>query len=119
MRELYAGNLSLPVESFCTKVWKDEPPGPKSTHTDFAQHLPEMVSFRPMVLFSNGTYSGNPFYTHQPLQLGKAHFDQLLMLFREKVYEYFEGGNGMVILQRAETNRLIFRYMQETANQPD
>lgn len=63
--------------------------------TDWATHLPKMYAFWETVLFRSGGYTGNPLATHAKLvpqtAMGRAQFDQWLMLFRATVDDLFAG----------------------------
>ena len=112
--DLSTDNMHILVEAFYAKVWKDELIGPVFAHVDFEKHLPKMVNFWSTVIFSNGTYAGQPFPKHVPLKIGKPHFERWQKLFGETVHEHFKGEMADKIIERAGVIGMTFQYKLET-----
>ncbi len=50
-----------------------------------------MYQFWETMLFRTGGYAGQPWPKHAVLNVGAAHFDRWLILFRNTLDEHFEG----------------------------
>jgi hemoglobin len=86
------------VDVFYDRVRADDILGPifdDVAHVDWAVHLPLMYDFWDSVLFSAGTYHGNPLIVHQHLAqrvpLTGREFARWLSLFESTVDDLFEG----------------------------
>lgn len=66
------------------------------------QHLDKMVSFWGSVLLMTGAYHGRPVPAHQPLPIGRAHFEHWLGLFAATVRELCPDESARLFLDRAE-----------------
>lgn len=89
------------VNSFYTKVLKDEVLAPFFTKLDFDRHLPRMVHFWTFVLLDEAGYTTDVTKTHLHMPLQKEHFDQWISLFNETVDEHYSGENAEKAKQRA------------------
>ena len=72
---------------------------------DWDSHIPIMYDFWEGVLFSNGSYKGNPMKPHLDLHakspMKHEHFTHWIKLFNETVDELFEGQKAEVAKMRA------------------
>ena len=96
------------INSFYDKVKRDEVIGfifNDVAKVNWEKHLPVMYDFWESIIFSTGSYSGNPMLVHVHLNrlipLTKKHFDQWLKLFTQTVDELFEGNNATRTKERA------------------
>ncbi len=86
------------VDIFYDRIRADDLLGPifdDVAHVDWAAHLPLMYDFWDSVLFSAGTFHGNPLAVHRQLALrvpltGRE-FARWLSLFESTVDDLFEG----------------------------
>lgn len=97
------------VDAFYARIRKDDKLGPifnEIARVDWNTHLPRMYDFWDSVIFRAGTFRGNPLVAHAKLvpmaDMGRATFDRWLMLFRETVFELFEGTQATLIVRSAE-----------------
>lgn len=87
-------DIALLVESFYTKVQKDERLDyifNNYANVDWEEHLPKMVDFWSNILFQTRRYKGRPFRQHLPLPIEKQDFGRWLKLFEQTVDDHFEG----------------------------
>ena len=94
-------SIELLINTFYERVQEDELLG--FIFTDVAKvnwekHLPKMYSFWETVIFRTGGYRGDPLGAHakfKPLtEMGKAQFDQWLIIFKATVDDLFAGENA-------------------------
>ena len=97
------------VDAFYERIRKDDKLGPifeDIAHVNWNTHLPRMYDFWDSVIFRTGTFRGNPLVAHAKLvplaDMGRATFDRWLTLFRETVFELFEGTQAALIVRSAE-----------------
>lgn len=86
------------VNGFYDRVRGDDVLGPifdDVAHTDWDAHLPKMHDFWETVLFSTGSFRGNPLGVHLDLArrvlLGEREFGRWLDLFHDNVDALFRG----------------------------
>jgi hemoglobin len=77
-------DVSLMVNTFYDKVFKDELLSPHFTHVDFKHHMPRMIDFWCFTVLDEGSFRGNIFDKHAPLKIDQTHFDRWLFLFGVK-----------------------------------
>ncbi|MDB3907364.1 group III truncated hemoglobin [Crocinitomicaceae bacterium] len=94
-------DIELLVNSFYTKVLKDETLAPFFARLDFDRHLPKMVHFWSFVLLDEADYTTDVTKTHINMPLKKEHFDQWIHLFSATTDELFSGENAHKAKQRA------------------
>jgi hemoglobin len=92
------GDVMRLVNVFYDRVQADELLGPifnDIAHVDWAAHLPLMYDFWDSVLFSAGTFHGNPLVVHRALAamtpLGSREFERWLTLFQDTIDDLFVG----------------------------
>ncbi len=89
---------------------------------NWAVHLPVMYNFWEYILFSTGTYQGNPMgahiQLHQKHPLTPAHFNQWKKLFEETVDELFEGEKAEEAKQRASHIAALMLHKVTQSNIP-
>ena len=97
------------VDAFYERIRRDDKLGPifnEIARVDWNTHLPRMYDFWDSVIFRAGTFRGNPLVAHAKLvpmaDMGRATFDRWLMVFRETVFELFEGTQASLIVRSAE-----------------
>lgn len=95
-------DVNLLVNEFYSAVLKDELLAPHFAHIDFAHHMPRMVDFWCFTLLDEGSFKGNIFDKHAPLQINQTHFDRWLILFEETLHHHFSGEKAVFALQRAK-----------------
>ncbi|MFT5724377.1 MAG: hemoglobin [Bacteroidia bacterium] len=105
-------DVKFMVDSFYEKVNQDALLSP--VFNDFAQvdwvsHLPRMYTFWESILFSTGTYQGQPFQKHIPLPVSVAHFDRWIALFVDNLDSHFIGEKAELAKHRAKTIAHIFK----------
>ena len=98
---LYNEDIHHLVESFYTKVLKDDELKPFFKDLDFETHLPKMVHFWSFVLLDEPGYTTNVVEKHLNMPLESAHFKRWLQLFNETIDELFEGEKVELAKQRA------------------
>jgi len=98
------------VNLFYEKVKQDESIGIFFTEiakTNWERHLPIMYQFWENILFSTGTYDGNPMIKHKEISqlrpITMDNFQQWIHLFNETVNELFHGEKAELIKQRAQS----------------
>ena len=80
------------VDAFYGTITEDAVLAPFFDTLDLDAHRPRMVAFWSSVVFSTGTYRGQPFEKHALLEgLEARHFDQWLHRFETTVDARFEG----------------------------
>jgi dephospho-CoA kinase len=94
-------DIELLVETFYSKVMKDDVLVPFFKHLDFSVHLPKMVDFWCFVLIGTTGYTTNVIEKHLNMPLQKVHFDHWMNLFNETLEDLFEGENVELAKQRA------------------
>lgn len=102
-------DLIVIVDAFYVKVRRDQALGPvfdQIAHVDWESHLPKLYDFWDTVLFRAGTFRGNPVDAHAKLvsQAGMEWplFERWLELFREIVYEHYQGDRAGHMVRCAE-----------------
>jgi len=103
-------DIVLLVNSFYSKVKKDELLAPKFQHLDWPKHLPIMYNFWSSMLLGDQSYQGNPFQKHVALSIGVAHFDRWLKLFNQTVDENFAGPKAEETKSRAQSIAGVWQY---------
>lgn len=72
---------------------------------DLEEHVPKIVSFWEMQLFGTRSYKGNPYRTHQMLDMKAKmkpyHFQRWLTLFQQTVDKNFYGERADIIKRNA------------------
>ena len=103
-------DIVLFVDSFYTKVQKDELIGPIFNHVikDWQPHLDKMYMFWNAALFGVPGFKGNPFAKHAPLPLEFRHFERWILLFDETIDEHFEGEMAADAKKRAGLMAAMF-----------
>lgn len=100
-------DIKLMVNDFYQTVLCDENLGPIFDYydLDWSKHLDTMYSFWNSIMFSAGSYRGNPLKTHfevdRETPLNKTHFEIWLKIFNETVDKYFHGEKAEMIKYRA------------------
>ncbi|KAB1064425.1 group III truncated hemoglobin [Salibacter halophilus] len=100
------------VDSFYTKVRKDELLGPifaEKIGDNWDEHLDKMYRFWETVLLNEHTYFGSPFPPHAKLPVQKQHFDKWLELFNKTIDEEFQGSKAMEAKSRAQKMAFMFQ----------
>jgi hemoglobin len=95
-------DVSLMVNTFYDKVFKDELLSPHFTHVDFKHHMPRMIDFWCFTVLDEGSFRGNIFDKHAPLKIDQTHFDRWLFLFEENMKELFSGVKAEMAINRAK-----------------
>lgn len=109
-------DVKLLVDSFYTKVRKDELIGPifdDRIQDRWPQHLAKMYTFWQTVLLGEHTYYGSPFPPHSRLPVEKIHFERWLSLFSETLDELFDGQIAKEAIWRANKMAVMFQYKIE------
>ena len=102
MKQIESRNdIQLLVESFYTKVVKDEVLAPFFKHLDFDKHLPKMIDFWEFVLLDKAGYTTDVTEKHAHMRLKQEHFDRWLELFNQTVDANFAGEKADLAKQRA------------------
>lgn len=102
-------DITTLIDSFYEKVKSDALLGPVFSHVDWPSHLPIMYDFWSSMLLGDQTYRGNPLQRHLHLGIGRDHFSQWLVLFKETVNENFEGEKAEEVKMRAQSIAGIFQ----------
>jgi hemoglobin len=91
-------DIILLVDTFYARIRKDELLGHifnDIAQTNWDTHLPKMYDFWDTVIFSAGTFRGNPLAAHARLvpltDMGKDKFDHWLAMFKSTVDGLFTG----------------------------
>jgi hemoglobin len=87
-------DIKLLVDSFYSKVQKDELIGPifnGKIGDRWPEHLEKMYRFWQTILLEVHTYSGSPFPPHKQLPVAKEHFDRWMEIFTSTTDELFAG----------------------------
>jgi hemoglobin len=109
-------DVKLLVDSFYTKVRKDELIGPifdDRIQDRWPQHLAKMYTFWQTVLLGEHTYYGSPFPPHSKLPVEKIHFERWLSLFSQTLDELFDGETAKQAMWRANKMAMMFQYKIE------
>jgi hemoglobin len=87
--DLDEAQLAQLVDRFYDKVSADPMLGPvfNPIVEDWSHHKGLMTTFWSTVALRTAQYRGNPLAKHQPLGIGKAHFERWLALWRETAHE--------------------------------
>lgn len=102
MKEITTKNdVDLLVNTFYSKVLKDEQLSPFFKHLNFEVHLPKMIQFWSFVLLDEAGYTTDVTKKHSNMPLKKEHFDRWIALFHTTVDELFEGEKAELAKQRA------------------
>jgi hemoglobin len=102
-------DLELLIDSFYSKVLKDDKLSPFFLNFDMITHMPRMVSFWGFLLLDIHGYKGNVIEKHIHMPLKKEHFDRWVELFNGTLDELFEGEK--VILAKQKVN--VLRWTME------
>lgn len=106
-------DIKLLVDSFYSKVQKDEFIGPifnAKIGNEWPEHLEKMYRFWQTILLEVHTYSGSPFPPHKQLPVAKEHFDRWMKLFSTTVDELFIGPIAEEAKLRAKNMAEMFNY---------
>lgn len=98
-------DVKLLVDNFYKKVGLNPLIGPifhGILKNNWQPHLDKMYGFWETILFDVQKYSGSPFPPHRNLPLDQIHFDTWRILFKETVYDLFEGKKADEALWRAD-----------------
>ena len=104
-------DIKLLVDSFYSKVRKDELIGPifdEHIQDRCPAHLEKMYTFWETVLLGNHTYYGSPFPPHAHLPVDKVHFERWLTIFMQNLDEHFTGQKADEAYWRAEKMANMF-----------
>jgi len=112
-------DVTLMVNSFYDKVFKDELLAPHFIHINFENHLPRMVDFWCFTILDEGSFRGNIFDKHAPLKIDETHFKRWLSLFHQTLDELFEGELSNKAKQRADIIGYTFASKMKTLNQTE
>lgn len=102
-------DLELLIDTFYSKVLKDDQLAPFFVRFDMQDHMPRMVSFWAFLLLDEHGYKGNVIEKHLHMPLKKEHFDRWVELFNGTLDELFEGEK--VILAKQKVN--VLRWTME------
>lgn len=94
-------DVDLLVNTFYSKVLKDELLAPFFKYTNFEKHLPKMIDFWSFVLLDEAGYKTDVTQKHINMPLQKEHFDQWISVFHKTVDELFIGKKAEMAKQRA------------------
>lgn len=104
------------IDAFYKKVIRDPLIGYVFTdiiRVNWEKHLPVMYSFWENMLFSTGSYSGNPMelhkHIHQLSLLRAEQFDQWVKLFHTTADELFSGEKTELAKERARSIAAIMK----------
>lgn len=96
------------VDAFYEKVKVDSTIGHIFTdiaHTNWESHMPRMYDFWENILFSTGSFDGNPMMTHKSLNqkapMDFTHFNRWNSLFKETVDGLYKGEKAEEVKNRA------------------
>ena len=109
-------DVKLLVDTFYTKVRKDELIGPifdDRIQDRWPQHLAKMYTFWQTVLLGEHTYYGSPFPPHSKLPVEKIHFERWLSIFSKTLDELFDGQIAKEAIWRANKMAEMFQYKIE------
>jgi hemoglobin len=95
------------VDAFYARVRQDERLGPifeRAVGDEWEPHLKRMRAFWSSLMLASGRYKGNPMVAHLELmpQIGMAHFERWLELWRETAAEILPPAEAVVFIRRAE-----------------
>lgn len=111
---LVESDVVLLVDSFYSKLLKDELLKHFFVHLDLKKHLPVMYKFWGNILLYNGWYTGNPMRVHKKIHdktpFHKIDFTTWLNLFYATVDELFEGDNSELAKQRAKSISMVMQF---------
>jgi hemoglobin len=91
------------VESFYSKVLKNDELKGFFSKLDFQAHLPKMIHFWAFVLLDEPNYTTNVTEKHLKMPLKKENFDTWIHLFNQTIDENFSGELAELAKQRAYT----------------
>jgi hemoglobin len=106
-------DIKLLVDSFYSKVQKDELIGPifnGKIGDRWPEHLEKMYRFWQTILLEVHTYSGSPFPPHKQLPVAKEHFDRWMEIFTSTTDELFAGKTAEEAKLRAKNMAEMFNY---------
>ena len=110
-------NIELLVNSFYTRVKKDDFIGPifnNAENFSWETHIPIMVDFWETLLLGTASYKRNPMIKHiqlnQRTPLSAEHFTRWKKLFYETLDELFEGPQVAEAKKRAEAMSGLMQY---------
>jgi hemoglobin len=106
-------DIKLLVDSFYSKVQKDEFIGPifnEKIANRWPEHLEKMYRFWQTILLEVHSYSGSPFPPHKQLPVDKEHFDRWMEIFTETVDVLFTGPTAEEAKLRAKNMAEMFNY---------
>lgn len=98
------------VKNQYASLLADSITSPKFLHLNIEEHLPRIIGFWKMVIFSQPmAYTGNAFQPHLKLNLEKIHFDKWNDFLNKAVNQNFSGPNAEKVLQHAKLMTVIFQ----------
>ena len=106
-------NIKLLVDTFYSKVQKDELIGPifsEKIGNGWPEHLEKMYRFWQTILLSEHTYSGSPFPPHKQLPVEKEHFERWMEIFTATTDSLFSGAIADEAKFRAKNMAEMFNY---------
>jgi hemoglobin len=103
-------DITLLINSFYSKVRKDEQLASHFAQVDWEHHTPLIIGFWRMILLGEQGYKGNPLAKHLHMQLKKEDFNRWLFHFTNTVNEHFTGEKAEEAKQRAESIAGIFMF---------
>ena len=113
------------VDAFYERIRRDAKLGPifeDIAHVNWHTHLPRMYDFWDSVIFRTATFRGNPLLVHgklaQMADMGRPTFDRWLSLFRETVFDLFEGTQAALIVRSAEDMANVIHGRIHQVNDP-
>ena len=94
-------DISLIVNSFYSKVVKNEILKDFFKNLDFDHHMPKMIHFWSFVLLDEPGYTTNVTQKHENMPLKQEHFDEWLRLFKETIDSMYQGEKAEMAKSRA------------------
>ena len=97
---LHEAQLAQLVDRFYDKVSADPVLGPvfNPVIEDWNHHKALLTSFWSTVTLRTAQYRGNPLAKHQPLGIGKTHFERWLMLWGETAREVLPDPESVALM---------------------
>ena len=103
-------DIKILVDSFYSKVGKDDLLEPIFRHVNWPIHIPTMYNFWASLLLGDQSYQGSPFQKHAHLTIDSTHFNRWLELFTRNVDEHFAGARADEAKSRAATIAALFQH---------
>jgi hemoglobin len=105
------------MQTFYNKLLQDPLMSPHFANTDFAHHLPRIVSFWAFVLLDEPMTISNVFDAHRPLKIDDRHFEKWISTFSETVDAGFEGKIAEKAKLNAQTIGHTFQWKMKFLNE--